>query len=127
MKRVWIAAMIASCGLGSAAAQDIHAGEILFKKCLPCHAVGEGARNKFGPSLNGLAGRRIGTAPGYRFSDRYKDSEIVWDEAVFSTYVVDPKSVISNSKMTFVGIRSQKDARDLWAYVSSFDENGRRK
>jgi cytochrome c len=115
------------CGMGAALAQDIQAGENLFKKCLPCHAIGVNAKNKFGPPLNGLDGRRIGTSPGYRFSDRYKDSEIVWDEAVFSTYIVNPKFVISNSKMTFVGMKNQKDVRDLWAYISSFDGNGTRK
>jgi cytochrome c len=124
MKTILIIAAILCCGTGAAVGQDIQKGEALFKRCLPCHAVGESAKRKFGPPLNGLDGRKIGTVAGYRFSDRYKDSEIIWDEVVFSTYVVDPKSVIANSKMAFVGVKNQNDARDLWVYISSFDNDG---
>jgi cytochrome c2 len=47
---------------GAARAQDVAAGEQSFKKCLPCHSIGEGAKNKVGPELNGLDGRKSGTA-----------------------------------------------------------------
>lgn len=30
-------------------AQDIAAGEAVFKKCAACHAVGEGAKNRAAP------------------------------------------------------------------------------
>src|SRR5207237_4468254 len=46
---------------GAASAQDVAAGENSFKKCLPCHSVGEDAKNKVGPVLNGLDGRKAGT------------------------------------------------------------------
>ena len=50
-------------GLASAArAQDVAAGEASFKKCLACHSIGEGAKNKVGPVLNGLDGRHSGSA-----------------------------------------------------------------
>ena len=44
---------------GHALAQDLTAGEAAFRKCQPCHDVGEAAKNKLGPELNGLA-RRFG-------------------------------------------------------------------
>ena len=51
----------------STQAQDVAAGEQSFKKCLPCHSVGEGAKNKVGPLLNGLEGRHSGTIPEYSY------------------------------------------------------------
>ena len=55
--------VIASSATASAAlAQDAAAGKTSFNKCLPCHSVGEGAKNKVGPELNGLDGRKSGTA-----------------------------------------------------------------
>ena len=59
---------------GAARAQDAAAGEQSFKKCLPCHSIGEGAKNKVGPELNGIDGRHSGTAPGYSYSEANKKS-----------------------------------------------------
>ena len=39
-------------------AQDLTAGEAAFRKCQPCHDVGETAKNKLGPELNGLDGKK---------------------------------------------------------------------
>ena len=61
MNKVVIAGLLLISATGVADAQDLAAGEQSFKKCLPCHAVGEDARNKVGPLLNGLEGRRSGT------------------------------------------------------------------
>jgi cytochrome c len=127
MGMIWIVAAIAGCGIGAAAAQDIQAGANSFKKCLPCHAVGENARNKFGPQLNGLDGRRMGSLADYRYSDRYKNSEVVWDETFFSAYIRDPNSMVPGSKMNFLGIKNEQEVRHLWAYLSSFNADGTKK
>ena len=110
-----------------ASAQDLSAGENSFKKCLPCHAVGEGAKNKVGPVLNGLAGRKSGTIEGYNYSDANKNSGITWDEASFKEYIRDPRARIPNTKMIFPGIKNEKEATDLWAYMAQFDAEGKKK
>jgi cytochrome c len=60
---VAIVALAASAG--AAVAGDIAAGETLFKKCMPCHSIGETAKNMIGPIQNGLKGRKSGSVPGY--------------------------------------------------------------
>src|SRR5438270_9896568 len=85
----------------AALAQDIAAGKTSFNKCLACHAVGEGAKNKVGPQLNGLNGRKSGTAEGYSYSEANKNSGITWDEATFKDYIKDPKAKIPGTKMVF--------------------------
>ncbi|MGB6819271.1 MAG: cytochrome c family protein, partial [Pseudolabrys sp.] len=57
MKLVFVVAFSMATLTSSARAQDVVAGEQSFKKCLPCHSIGEGAKNKVGPVLNGLEGR----------------------------------------------------------------------
>ena len=120
------AATLMATGLASAAAaQDLAAGEQSFRKCSPCHSVGEDARNKVGPVLNGLDGRKSGTAPGYNYSEANKNSGITWNEANFKEYIKDPKAKVPGTKMFFAGIKNEKEVNDLWAYVSQFDKDGK--
>src|SRR6202012_3359368 len=130
MNRLTLSALviIPSSSLAPAAlAQDAAAGKTSFNKCLPCHAIGEGAKNKVGPELNGLDGRKSGTAPDYNYSDANKNSGITWNEAQFKEYIKDPKAKVPGTKMAFAGIKNEKEVNDLWAYVSQFDKDGNTK
>jgi cytochrome c len=121
----WVVAAVAiAASSGAALAQDATAGENSFKKCLPCHSVGDGAKNKVGPELNGLDGRKSGTAEGYSYSDANKNSGITWNEAQFKDYIKDPKAKIPGTKMAFAGIKNPKEVDDLWAYLSQFKADG---
>ncbi len=127
MRIVALAVLIVAAAASSARAQDITAGETAFKKCVACHAVGEGARNKVGPELNGLDGRVSGTAPGYSFSTANKTSGITWNEAEFSDYIRDPKARMPGNKMAFFGLKNEKEIADLWAYLKQFKADGTKK
>jgi cytochrome c len=119
-----VTSLIAASG---AMAQDAAAGKTSFNKCLACHAIGEGAKNKVGPELNGLDGRKSGTVDGYSYSDANKSSGIIWNKEVFLEYIKDPKTKIPGTKMVFAGIKNEKEANDLWAYVAQFDKDGKTK
>ena len=111
----------------AALSQDLAAGENSFKKCLPCHAVGESAKNKIGPVLNGLDGRKSGTIEGFSYTDANKKSGIVWNEESFKEYIKDPRAKIPGTKMIFPGIKNEKEAGDLWAYLKQFGPDGKKK
>jgi cytochrome c len=119
-----IAATLA-LSLAPAEAQDLAAGEQSFKKCLPCHSVGEGATHKVGPLLNGLDGRKAGTIAGYSYSDANKESGMVWSDAVFREYIKDPMGKIPGTKMAFPGIRNETEIGHLWAYLKQFGPDGK--
>ncbi|WP_398472672.1 c-type cytochrome [Tardiphaga sp.] len=108
-------------------AQDVAAGKSSFNKCLACHAVGEGAKNKVGPELNGLNGRKSGSAPGYSYSDANKNSGLTWDEATFKEYIKDPKAKIPGTKMAFAGIKKESEINDLWAFLAQYGADGKTK
>ena len=110
-----------------AQAQDAAAGKSSFNKCLACHAIGENAKNKVGPELNGLDGRKSGTVEGYNYSEANKNSGITWGKDVFLEYIKDPKAKIPGTKMVFAGIKNENEANNLWAYVSSFGKDGKPK
>ena len=112
---------------GAAFAGDAAAGERVFKKCLVCHEIGPGAKNKVGPLLNGIAGRQAGTIAGYNYSTQNKNSGIVWGEAIFKEYIKDPRAKIPGTKMVGINIRKESEADDLWEYLKQFDSEGKKK
>jgi cytochrome c len=130
MRKTTFSALIviaATAHVSGALAQDAAAGKTSFNKCLACHAIGEGAKNKVGPELNGLDGRKSGTAPDYSYSDANKNSGITWSKEQFLEYIKDPKAKIPGTKMAFAGIKNEKEANDLWAYISQYSPDGKTK
>jgi cytochrome c len=121
-----VAAIIASTG--ASLAQDVAAGEASFKKwCLPCHDVGEGAKVKLGPPLNGLDGRSSGTYPGFNYSEANKSSGITWKDDTFHEYIKNPMQKIPGTRMAFAGVKDDKEVDGLWAYLKQFDAEGKKK
>ena len=108
------------------AAGNAEAGEKVFNKCKTCHRIGEGAKNMVGPELNGLDGRKSGSAEGFNYSDANKNSGLTWDEATFAEYIKDPRARIPGTKMIFVGIKNEKEIKDLIAFLKQFDKDGKK-
>ena len=127
IKKLLIVTTVTAALSGMAIAQDLTAGATSFKKCAPCHDVGETAKNKVGPLLNGLDGRKTGTITGYNYSEANKNSGIVWSEATFLDYIKDPKGKIPNTKMVFAGIKNESEAKNLWAFLNQFGPDGKKK
>jgi len=127
MRTLLVAALISVAGAGVAAAQDLAAGATSYKKCAACHDVGPTAKNKVGPVLNGLDGRKSGTVAGYSYSEANKASGITWNEQSFLEYIKDPKAKIPNTKMAFAGIKNETEAKALWAYLKQYDAEGKTK
>ena len=127
MKGLILASAIVIASSAGALAQDLAAGENSFKKCLPCHRVGEGAKNLVGPELNGLEGRKSGSAEAYSYTEANKNSGITWDEAQFKEYITNPRTKIPGTKMVFAGISSENERSNLWAYLKQFDATGKKK
>ena len=123
--RTWIVtAALLAASAGSGFAQDVEKGEASFRKCLPCHSIGDDAQNKIGPELNGLDGRHSGTVANFSYSDANKNSGITWDEANFKEYIKDPREKVPGTKMIFAGIKNEQEINDLWAYLKQFDADG---
>ncbi|WP_108258214.1 c-type cytochrome [Mangrovicoccus ximenensis] len=108
-----------------AAAQDGDAakGEKVFRKCMACHAVGEGAKNKVGPELNGIVGRTTAAVADFNYSDAMaaKGAEgHVWTVEELDAYLADPKGFIPGNKMAFAGLRKDEERADVIAYLATF-------
>jgi len=104
--------------------QDAAAGEQVFM-CSPCHEIGQDAKIKLGPPLNGIDGRKSGTFEGFNYSPANKSSGITWSEETFPKYIRAPMQEMPGTRMAFVGIKNDKDIADLRAYLKQNPEAGK--
>jgi cytochrome c len=109
MRRASIAAAVGvllsaspSCAEQARSVGHREAGAIVFKKCMACHQVGDGAQNGIGPVLNGVVGRSAGTYPGYNYSAATKNAGFVWDEPTLARYLREPRSLIPAQEWLFL-------------------------
>jgi cytochrome c len=114
---------------GPAAAQGdlVAAGEKVFVKCQQCHTIGAPTKfKKAGPHLNDLFGRKPGGLPDYK---KYSAELVafgedkVWDEATLTTFLHDPQGVVRNTKMAFLGLKTDEEIRAVLAYLATFDSD----
>lgn len=100
-------------------------GESNFRQCKACHQVGEGAKNRTGPLLNGVVGRAAGVVDGFRYSGDMADAGaagLVWTDAELTAFLADPKGYMSGTKMSFRGVRDEADIAGIIEYLKSFPE-----
>ncbi|MCP1199034.1 cytochrome c family protein [Notoacmeibacter sp. MSK16QG-6] len=105
---------------------DAAAGEKVFNRCKACHAVGEGAKNKVGPELNDLFGRKPGSHEDFKYSDAmiaYGEDK-VWDVEHLTAYLAAPRKVVKGTKMAFAGLKKEEQIADVLAYLATFDPDG---
>ncbi len=131
MKTISLLTFAASVAFAASAGQafaagDAAAGEKVFAKCKACHQVGEGAKNAVAPELNGINGRKAGSAEGYNYSEAMKNSGITWDEASFKEFIKNPKAKVPGTKMIFQGLAAEGDQDNVWAYLSQFNAEGKK-
>jgi cytochrome c len=95
-------------------AQD---GQSVFRRvCSACHTV-EPGKNRLGPSLAGIVGRKAGTVPGFEYSEANKTSSVVWDEAQLDKYLADPKGFMPGNKMVYAGLKNDADRKAVIDYL----------
>jgi cytochrome c len=128
MKRAVLFSSIAATtllGMTIASAQDVENGADIFKRCRACHDVGENAKNKVGPILNGIIGRKAGTIEGFSYSDANRKAGAdgwVWTEEKLMAYLLNPRAAMPGNKMAFAGLRDEQDRKDLIAYLKTFSK-----
>ena len=110
--------ILAAMPAGSAAAADVEAGKTAFKKCGLCHTT-EAGKNKIGPSLFGIVGRKSATVENFNYSEAMKKFDHTWDEATLDTYLADPRATVPETKMIFPGIKDKTERDDVIAYLET--------
>ncbi len=105
----------------AAGAGDPAAGKKVFNKCKACHFADK-EKNKVGPYLKGVVGRKAAAVEGFKYSEAMKAKAaegLVWTEENLKAYLAAPKKFVPGNKMAFVGLKKDKDIADVIAYLKS--------
>jgi cytochrome c2 len=106
-------------------AELVAAGERVFRKCKSCHQVGEGAKNRTGPALNGIVGHPAGAIDGFSYSKALKqagEDGLIWTEEDLKAFLAKPRDYLQGTKMSFSGLRKEADQAAVVEYLKSFAE-----
>ena len=116
-------ALVAELGPAFAKA-DLTNGQTHFALCRSCHTIVKDGPNMTGPNLYGLFGRKSASAADYAYSDGLKGLNITWDAAHLDAWIKSPKDVVAGTKMSFMGLKDDKDRSDLIAYLKVASSGG---
>ncbi|MBE0412724.1 c-type cytochrome [Yoonia sp.] len=112
--------------VGAEAGGDPTRGEALFRQCSGCHQIGEGAENRIGPQLNHIFDRAAGAVEGFRYSNGLSRAAAVglaWNYDTLDAFIENPRTLVSNTRMSFRGMPDQQDRDDLVAYLRVFSDS----
>lgn len=115
------AAILLASASSAFADGDAVAGAAVFKKCGACHTATE-RENRVGPSLVGIVGRPVASVPDYSYSPAMKAFAAggrIWDEALLRKYLPGPQFLVKGTRMTFPGLKSDRDLDNLIAYLKN--------
>ena len=105
---------------------DPEAGKEVYKQCKRCHQVGEGAKHRIGPHLNGIFGRKVGSHEDFRYSNALQRAGVnglEWHADTLEAFIENPRALASGTRMSFAGIDDQDDRLNLIAYLRTFSDD----
>jgi len=104
-------------------AADVADGKTISTKCQQCHDINKGGPNKIGPELWNVVGRPRATEPGFSYSSAMKAKGGTWTYEELFKFLHAPGSYIPGTKMSFAGLRSEKDRIDLIAFLRTQEDS----
>ena len=114
-KKVDIAALMA---MG-----DLASGEKIFKKCAACHSIVQGGKNKIGPALYNVVGRKVGGVSDYKYSKALASYDKSWTFEELNGFLLKPTKWIKGTKMAYAGLRKEKDRASIIKYLNQSSDN----
>ena len=99
---------------------DVSRGAEAFQQvCSACHTIDRGARRRVGPNLFGVLGARIAQKEGYPYTEAFRRSDIVWDEATLAHFLAAPGTLVPGTKMDWA-VKDERVIADLVAFMRGY-------
>lgn len=96
---------------------DVAEGDKISARCHQCHNIQKGAGPKIGPDLWNVVDRPRAHEAGFSYSSAMKKKGGTWTYDELFHFLKSPAAWIPGTKMSFAGLRSEKQRIDLIAYL----------
>jgi cytochrome c len=93
------------------------AGKQLFSQCAACHTLAKDGPNTVGPNLYGVFGAKAASKAGFAYSPALQATGWTWDAAHIDRWIAGPQALLPGTKMAFVGLKDERQRRDVIAYL----------
>ena len=97
---------------------DAAAGKKIFKKCAACHSITKGGKNKIGPALYNVVGRKVGEVTDYKYSKALAAYDKEWNFEELNGFLTKPAKYIKGTKMAYAGLKKEKDRASIIKYLN---------
>ena len=102
---------------------DVALGEKVFKKCAACHSIVKGGKNNIGPALYNVVNRQVGVVNDYKYSKALAAYGKNWTFEELNGYLIKPAKWIRGTKMSFAGLKKEKDRASVILYLNQNSDN----
>ena len=102
---------------------DVVSGEKIFKKCAACHSIVKDGKNKIGPALYNVVGRKVGGVSDYKYSKALAGYEKSWTFEELNGFLLKPSKWIKGTIMAYAGLRKEKDRASVIKYLNQSSDN----
>ena len=102
---------------------DAISGEKIFKKCAACHSINKGGKNKIGPALYNVVGRKVGGVDGYKYSKTLASYDKEWTFEELNGFLIKPAAYLKGTKMSYAGLRKEEDRVSVIKYLNQNSDN----
>ena len=98
-------------------------GKKIFSACKSYHSIKKGGGNKIGPALWGVLGRQIGSINDYKYSKAFAEFGGEWNLKNMNSFLIKPKDYIKGTKMSYAGLKKEKDRASVILYLNEYSDN----
>jgi len=102
---------------------DVTNGEKIFKKCAACHSINKGGKNKIGPALYNVVGRKVGDVADYKYSKTLASYDKAWTFEELNGFLIKPAVYLKGTKMSYAGLRKEADRASIIKYLNQNGDN----
>jgi len=102
---------------------DVESGMKIFKKCSACHSINKGGKNKIGPALYNVVGRKVGEVTDYKYSKALAAYDKEWNFEELNGFLIKPAKWVKGTKMAYAGLRKEKDSASVIKYLNQNSDN----